>query len=574
MSVDNIPKQATLLLEALTFYAHTGDVTCVLAPMAKLLAISNSLTGESPLFVALNSKQEEVALHFVRLMSAEDLNVPDNNLGNTALMVAAENGMVAVVEYLVSKNVDISTRNCLGENVFHVAEPSCLKSLGTYVHTEQTKDKAYEIINCINLNGKTPLLKAAIMTYHNNSDDFDNNNNNNSFGLMKALIYDVKVDVCAADVLSGDTVLHICSRSNNILTVSLLLKFGKEHKLDLCNINNNVFETPMHVAMRRNCYGIVEMLMKSGAEFDSPNLNGQTAFELGHVYNSVEAVGMLFKSVGVDPDFFMDAESKRKVEEINNYMTILSIGRNSFNTINNSSTSRIIEHIDNQGEVGSGGNQPNIAKKSCSFVKRFTKKFGPRSNITASITTPAGDVDLDDREEDDWQLLDSNSLAENETEKYWNFNQKSNAIAPVKSLGKMLMKVKEKGGLGSASGPQQMIIQPQLPMQQQQQHSGPTHDEKLPAYQFEVVSSTEKLPAYKIEITPTGNQKQQIKHSGSTPNEKFHKHQMHVAGSGLQQHTNNGISNKLRKNNMLDSFLDNTNNIEYATEGLDTNQLD
>jgi hypothetical protein len=66
-----------VFLEAIQYFAHTGDIGCLLAPQRMLLGIHN-VNGDTALHTALLAGKTEAALSFVRVMTAEDLDVQNS----------------------------------------------------------------------------------------------------------------------------------------------------------------------------------------------------------------------------------------------------------------------------------------------------------------------------------------------------------------------------------------------------------------------------------------------------------------------------------------------------------------
>ena len=60
--------------DAIQYFAHSGDVACLLAPQRMLLGVHN-INGDTALHTAILGDNTNAALAFVRVMATDDLNV-------------------------------------------------------------------------------------------------------------------------------------------------------------------------------------------------------------------------------------------------------------------------------------------------------------------------------------------------------------------------------------------------------------------------------------------------------------------------------------------------------------------
>ena len=99
---------------ALMFAAVGGEVRIVSSLLKAGADINAQCREMSALSAAVEHRKEDVALLLIK--SGADVNVPDHVYqGTTALMRAAKNGMVQIVDALLESGADVHLRNYVGE---------------------------------------------------------------------------------------------------------------------------------------------------------------------------------------------------------------------------------------------------------------------------------------------------------------------------------------------------------------------------------------------------------------------------------------------------------------------------
>ena len=218
--------------------------------------------GNSPLHLSILHGNLNLLIVFVEVAatipSQNIINIR-NNLGFTALLIAAYLGEVSVVEFLLEANADYTILTRDGMSILHIA--------------------------CKNRN--IELLKSIICKLDNNIDNILNLITNDGFtalhlailsesaDIVNELLRLDSLDVNIRDKNYGYTALHYaCLKETRCPMVSMLCKnntgacvSSKGGKVDV-NSLSYIDSTPLHVAMANKNYMSVICLVVKGARLD------------------------------------------------------------------------------------------------------------------------------------------------------------------------------------------------------------------------------------------------------------------------------------------------------------------
>lgn len=78
MAIDKDCGLPQIFFDALQYYAHSGDVACLLAPQRMLLGMHN-INGDTALHTAIISGNTDAALAIIRVMIPDDLNMQNSD---------------------------------------------------------------------------------------------------------------------------------------------------------------------------------------------------------------------------------------------------------------------------------------------------------------------------------------------------------------------------------------------------------------------------------------------------------------------------------------------------------------
>ncbi|KAH9121909.1 hypothetical protein LEN26_010465 [Aphanomyces euteiches] len=174
-----------------------------------------------------------------------------NNTGDTALKVAAQNGHVEIVHELLAHGANVSSANKYGESPLHWA---AWYGFLPVVKELLAKNASVDMTNEI---GNTPLQWAA---------------NCGHLDVVQGLLAH-HASVNAANEM-GFTALHWASENGHLDIVKVLLAHGAQVNLPEKNGN-----TPLHKASERGQIKVIQELVACGADIDQPNSNGATPLD-------------------------------------------------------------------------------------------------------------------------------------------------------------------------------------------------------------------------------------------------------------------------------------------------------
>ena len=151
----------------------------------------------------------------VSLLDNNGININTKNKdndNNNALMLAVFRNNQQLVELLLARNIDINSRNDLGDTALSIA---CDNSKGEIVKLILNHKKCNEsLVNMKNSDGKSPLHIVCA---------------NRNVQLLEILLDNEFVNIDIQDK-DGLTPLHILIEQDNIDLVKLLIEYG-------CNVN-------------------------------------------------------------------------------------------------------------------------------------------------------------------------------------------------------------------------------------------------------------------------------------------------------------------------------------------------
>ncbi|KRZ49734.1 Death-associated protein kinase dapk-1, partial [Trichinella nativa] len=279
--------------------------------------ISNNELGALPTHVAAVAGQLDI-LKFLESRGC-DFSLPDKR-GDNPLHLAAQNGHIKIVNYLISR-VDVGATNNFKENALHIAvRYGFLDIAGSLVMSGKVdlnaQDKhgetalhiacwhGYTLIasllcNCKpdlgikNKDGETPLICAAVR------------GNLDCVFLLKSAGADLE-QRDKVEILSPKGNVHFCRASCVLvfqdMQTALHLSIRRQHSdiaLPLLESMSNFHlsdkdgNTPLHVACKEGLTDVVQRLCQKGCQIDSVNEAGQTPLHIACKEGHLEIVKIL-----------------------------------------------------------------------------------------------------------------------------------------------------------------------------------------------------------------------------------------------------------------------------------------
>ena len=241
--------------------------------------------GRTALIAAIDKAPESQITIVNALLAAGACIDKKNNNGETALMLAAKHGCVAVVDALLKvPMINVDEKDSNGETALMRAAE------GSHWHVVNILIDAGADINAKNNNGYTVLILAIEERWRD--------------GAVKALI--TRGANLDAEDNDGDPPLIIAAWYGGLLAAETLLDYGVD--INTKDKNDN---TALMIAAHEGQQDMVTILLARGADLNMRNNNGDTALviaaELGH-----QEVAKVLLAKGIAPQGANSPESIRK----------------------------------------------------------------------------------------------------------------------------------------------------------------------------------------------------------------------------------------------------------------------
>ncbi|XP_062577801.1 serine/threonine-protein phosphatase 6 regulatory ankyrin repeat subunit C-like, partial [Saccostrea cucullata] len=253
----------------LHYAAQGGNVNIFKYLLSKGLNVNcTTNTGQTVLHKCCSEGREDMCRYLVNRYPSL-ITVIDNK-GLTVLDSACRGGSVAIVSFLIEKEMDIHTLSNEGRSILHRV---CLN--GKYEICEYLVQKYPHLLDVRDRCSNTELHAAAW---------------GGNVQIIKLLI-EKKMDINTLRE-DGETVLHICCRSGKIEMCEYLVK----HYSDLLEIRDSKGWTVLHSAC---CGGRVEMvfyLIKNKLDLDSLSNNGESILHIACIKGKIEVCEFLIKN--------------------------------------------------------------------------------------------------------------------------------------------------------------------------------------------------------------------------------------------------------------------------------------
>ena len=260
-----------------------------------------------------------------------------NKQRQTPLMLAAENGHIEAVEFLVDSGARLNFKDITNETALHKAagnghldiveylidkgaNPNLIDKNGdTILHKAIMKNKFDVVEGLLNLNnievdkpnsqGYTPLLLALwkgtedmvdiLMDFRANVWVEGNDGNtalhfaaiSNKITFMERLLH-ANIKYAERQNNYGNRPLHLAASSNRREAARVLVEKGAD-----LNARNNQKETPLHVAARNDAKDVAEILLKCGADHLAMDNNFLTARKIAEVNRYFQTAYLISVSV-------------------------------------------------------------------------------------------------------------------------------------------------------------------------------------------------------------------------------------------------------------------------------------
>lgn len=196
-----------------------------------------------------------------------------NNDGDTALHVAAYEGILASAIELLALKCAVDIRNKKGKTALYYAVANGHEDLMDKI-LEAAGDSKKSICNIPDNNNKSPLFRAAQEGYYTI--------------FLKLLKNGAKTDVLAID---KSNILHASVLRGNLEIVTHIL----DSKLVDVNNHNSSGLTPIHFAVLRARIHLVELLLLNGANIDCQDVGGETPLHYAVMVGDSKLVSILLK---------------------------------------------------------------------------------------------------------------------------------------------------------------------------------------------------------------------------------------------------------------------------------------
>lgn len=210
----------------------------------------------------ISPNDENTLKSLVDKIDAKDIDSPVDNNGNTLLMLAANKGMLSIVQMLHDKGADINKTNSKGQTALNIAklksQNNVIQYLSPLVHTPKTFS--------------TDLIKNLFKSL--NDKDYTE----------KEFI--AEIDKIPEEQLntisSGKTLLMILSEKGWNKAVKQLIEKGI--KIDIINDSNG--NSALLYAAKNGNNDVVNTLIEAGADINRKNTKGNTALALTIITNN------------------------------------------------------------------------------------------------------------------------------------------------------------------------------------------------------------------------------------------------------------------------------------------------
>ena len=271
-------KGTTLQQTTLLHFACRGGKIDTIQYLIEEFAVdvnSQDNEGDTPLHIAAMLGHVDV---IKCLIEARCDPLCKNIYGNTPAHLAALNGCLPALKYFIEQlKFDLSITNEEGQVVIHYA--CCIRNVD--IARYLVEECAVDIdINCIDREGNTPLLKAAMN------------------GRLTIIEYLIKQG-CDPEQSNtyGNTPLHLAA-SNGHLSV---VKYFKKHLDHDPNTVNDQGQNCLHIACSRGRMDVVRYLVEEClADFNRKDKEGSTPILLASLYGHLAIVEFLITQ-GCDP---------------------------------------------------------------------------------------------------------------------------------------------------------------------------------------------------------------------------------------------------------------------------------
>ncbi|WP_133138631.1 ankyrin repeat domain-containing protein [Legionella genomosp. 1] len=334
-NVTNTRKQTPLMLAALKGNLRLMELLLLHGASVD----SCDLEGQSALYYAILGKSEQAALTLLPLLRFPN---QANRKGCTPLLLAAGQGLLAVVRYLCGQKNAMEIRDHLGRNALHYAsihgqvsviafllqqkfaidareEPQSLKKIRqssqrTPLHLAALAGKIEAVIKLVEsganpglkcrfgktvteyaiLSKSTPMLQLIqqLPFYHDEAND-QSLIEAAAIGNHEEVMEELLLDGVNFNTLNehGQNALHLAALSNAGNVAELLVNH-EEIAIDLPDLAGN---SPIHLAAHRGYVRILESLVNAGCTINKRNARQETALFIACEQGNLGAVCLLVK---------------------------------------------------------------------------------------------------------------------------------------------------------------------------------------------------------------------------------------------------------------------------------------
>ena len=204
--------------------------------------------------------------------------------GQTALHLAAGNGLIATTKLLLRKGADITIKDNEGETALHYA----VRKSTQYNHSKDEKDTALQIIDELCARGDE---EYANIKCKNGNTALNLAAENGSFRTIKSLLgKEVRLDIQDEE---DNTPLHdliSCETKDEASLAEIVEMLCRKATDTFVNRTNHLGETALQLAARKRYDQVVERLLQQNVYLDNVDRDGWTALQSAVQGQSANAV--------------------------------------------------------------------------------------------------------------------------------------------------------------------------------------------------------------------------------------------------------------------------------------------
>ena len=279
---------------AFDYAARSGNIDV----MKKLLAKGVSFTNNAMLMAAQGSRRGGAPLPVFQYLESIGIKptITSATGENVLHSLVRRPGQAAIIQYFISKGVNVNAMNEEGNTVFMNAATSnrdtaTIALLAPLVKDINQKNKSGASALALAVRGNSPEVVQLLLNKGANINTVDAKGNNlvyylfESYSPRQAREFEPKLKLLQAKGLDfaapqkdGNTVYHLAVAKNDLALLKMVKDFGAD-----INAKNSEGLTALHkAAMLSKDDGMMQYLLAAGAKKDIKTSFDETAYDLAH----------------------------------------------------------------------------------------------------------------------------------------------------------------------------------------------------------------------------------------------------------------------------------------------------